>query len=204
MQYTNNASAEVYTSPETMDAITVDEAQAILQAKQGDPEAFGRLVNAYQRKAYAVAYGFVGNREDALELAQEAFARAYKAMERFDTSMPFYPWIYRILKNVCLNHLKKRKRHGESSLDGMCETGYDVPDRQEDPEQSASRQELQRAIAAAMEHLAPAHREILFLRHFQDLPYAEIATCLGVPVGTVMSRLHAARRALRDQLEGSL
>ena len=184
-----------------MDAVTYDEATAVLGARKGDRAAFGDLVRAYQRRAYVVAYGFVGNRDDALEMAQEAFARAYKAMPRFDTRMPFYPWLYRIIKNTCLNHLKRRKRRGETSLDSMRASGYDVPDRSENPEREASLNELRQTLGAAMERLTSEHREILALRHLQELSYNEIAECLGVPKGTVMSRLFAARRSLRTCLE---
>jgi RNA polymerase sigma-70 factor, ECF subfamily len=184
-----------------MDAATLDEAAAVLQAVRGDVSAFGSLVKAYQRQAYAIAYGFVGNREDALELAQDSFARAYRAMPRFDTGLPFYPWFYRIVKNTCLNHIKKKRRHGELSLDGLMDAGYDVADDDADSERDAELGDLRRAIGSALKRLPPEHREILILRHFQDLSYAEIAACLGVPQGTVMSRLHAARKNLRAVLE---
>ena len=199
----NNPESRVYSSDRTMDATTYDEAQALMAARKGDRAAFGALVQAYQRRAYSVAFGFVGNREDALEMAQESFARAFKAMPRFNTALPFYPWLHRIIKNTCLNHLKRRRRRGETSLDGLMESGFDVTHSNENPERDASLGDLRQSIASAMERLSPEHREILMLRHFQDLSYQEIAECLGVPKGTVMSRLHAARRGLRNALEGS-
>lgn len=194
----------MYTSSEHMDATTFDEAAALLDAKKGDRAAFGELVRTYQRRAYAVAYGFVGNRDDALDMAQESFARAYKAMPRFDSGLPFYPWFYRIIKNTCLNHLKRKRRHGETSLDGMMESGYDLAGSVNDPVRTAELGDLRQSIGAAMTRLSEEHREILLLRHFQGLSYAEIAECLGVPKGTVMSRLHAARGNLRDILEDVL
>jgi len=199
----NKLDGQVYVDNKTMDATTFDEAAAILDARRGDSAAFDSLVRAYQRKAYAVAYGFVGNREDAVELAQESFARAYRALHRFDTSMPFYPWLYRIIKNACLNHLKKRKRHGEVSLDALVASGYDPPSDEGSPDQSAEHDELRRSIGRALAKLSPEHREILVLRHLQEMSYSEIAACLGVPPGTVMSRLHAARLNLRKVLEGA-
>lgn len=183
-----------------MDATTFDEAAAILEAQQGNREAFGSLVKAYQRRAYYIAYGYVRNREDAIDLAQESFARAYRAMERFDTDMPFYPWLYRIVKNTCLNHIKKKKRRGETSLDRLMESGYDASAGNTTPETTATLRETRDGILEAMERLSDDHREILILRHFQELSYAEIAQCLGVPQGTVMSRLHGARKRLRDEL----
>ncbi len=182
--------------------LTVDDDTAVIElAQRGDRAAFGELVRRYQKRAYAVAYGLVGNREDALELAQESFAKAYKAMGRFDTAMPFYPWLYRILKNTCLNHIHRRRRRGETSLDGMMEDGHDVPAGGDGPETHAHRSELRWRISEALLRVNDAHREILTLRHIEELSYAEIAEVLDVPKGTVMSRLHAARRSLREALQ---
>ncbi len=197
----NKPAAQGYISGKDMDATTFDEAMAVAQARDGDTLAFEALVKAYQRRAYSVAYGFVGNRDDALELAQESFARAYRAMHRFDARMPFYPWLYQIVRNTCLSHLKKKRRHGEVSLDSLVECGYEPTDGGADPVHVAEIQELRRSIADALCQLSPEHREIIVLRHLQELSYTEIADCLGVPKGTVMSRLHAARQNLRLVLE---
>lgn len=180
-----------------------NEGAIVLQAQRGDRAAFGELTKLYQRRAYAIAYGFVGNREDALELAQEAFVRAYRAMSRFDTRLPFYPWLYRIVKNTCLNHLKKRRRRGETSLDGLMESGFDAVSPGPGPERQAALGDLRVSIAVALEALNADHREIITLRHVHELSYREIAECLNIPQGTVMSRLHAARRSLRTALESS-
>lgn len=177
-----------------------DEAAAVSLAQRGDRTAFGEIVKQYQKKAYAIAYGFVGNREDALELAQEAFARAYRAMGRFDTDMPFYPWLYRIIKNTCLNHIKKRNRRGETSLQWLMESGFDPETPGNHPDRDASLRELRGAVGLALSELSEDHREIITLRHIHERSYAEIAKCLDVPIGTVMSRLHAARRALQQRL----
>lgn len=182
-------------------ATTFDEAAVLVEARDGDRTAFGSLVRAYQRRAYAVAYSLVGNREDALELAQESFAKAYKAMHRFDTKLPFYPWLYRIIKNTCLNHLKKKKRRSEVSLDYLVDEGHQIRSDDISPERNAELDDLRKMISAAMVRLSDEHREILVLRHFQELSYTEIAECLNVPKGTVMSRLHAARRSLRKEIE---
>jgi RNA polymerase sigma-70 factor, ECF subfamily len=194
----------MYYSEKTMDAATFDESAALLDAQRGDRAAFGELVRVYQRRAYAIAYGFVGNRDDALELAQESFARAYKAMPRFKAGLPFYPWLYRIIKNTCLNHLQRRRRRGETSLDGLMDSGYDVATADGDPARHAALGDLRQSIAVAMQRLSPEHREILLLRHFEDLSYTEIAECLEVPKGTVMSRLHAARGRLREVLSDAV
>jgi RNA polymerase sigma-70 factor (ECF subfamily) len=182
-------------------AATIDEGPIVAAARKGDRAAFGALVKAYQRRAYAAAYGIVGNRDDALDLAQESFVRAYRAMHRFDPAMPFYPWLHQIVRNTCLNHLKRKKRRGEQSLDEMMEQGYDA--REEDPSASEAMQQddIKRQVAAAMTQLSMEHREILRLRHMMDLSYAEIASMLNIPIGTVMSRLHAARKALKKVIE---
>lgn len=184
-----------------METITQEEIRYVEEAQQGSRQAFGELVKLYQKPAYAIAYGFVRNREDALEIAQEAFVKAYRAMSRFDTSRPFYPWIYRIVKNTCLNHIKKRNRRGETSFEGLKESGVDFAARGRGPDGVAGLGELRERIAGGMEQLTEDHQEILTLRHVQELSYNEIAECLQIPRGTVMSRLHGARRNLRTALE---
>ena len=178
-----------------------NESEVLVAAARGDRKAFGQLVRAYQRRAYAAAYSLVGNRDDALELSQDAFVKAFKAMKRFDLTMPFYPWLHRIVRNTSLNHLKKKKRRGESSLDQMMESGFDAHDPGYSPDDSASRVELLRHIHRAMGELTPEQQEILRLRHFMELSYGEIATSLEIPQGTVMSRLHGARKKLRIIME---
>ncbi len=177
-----------------------DDVSFIEQARRGDRAAFGELVKRYQRRAYSAAYGLVGNRDDALELAQESFVKAYRAMGRFNAEMPFYPWLHRIVRNTCLNHLKKRARRGESSLDAMTADGVDFATPNLSPDETAGADELRRSLARSMKRLSAPHREILSLRHVDELSYEEISQALEVPKGTVMSRLHAARRALRDAM----
>ncbi len=178
-----------------------DEKTVITAARGGDRTAFGALVRAYQRRAYAACYSMVGNREDALELAQESFVRAFRAMSRFDPAMPFYPWLYRIIHNTCVNHLKKRGRRRETSLDEMLHNGFDLPDPGARPDGVAALQDLRNRIQRALAHIPPEQAEILRLRHLLELSYAEIAQWLKIPTGTVMSRLHAARQHLRRELE---
>ena len=178
-----------------------DEKALIAAARGGDRAAFGALVRAYQRRAYAACFSMVGNREDALELAQESFVRAFRAMSRFDPALPFYPWLYRIIRNTCLNHLKKRRRRGETSLEEMVHNGFDVPDPGCRPDGTAALQDLRGRIQRALAHMPPEQAEILRLRHLLEFSYAEIAQWLGIPIGTVMSRLHAARHHLRRELE---
>jgi RNA polymerase sigma-70 factor (ECF subfamily) len=180
---------------------TMDEGAVLAAARKGDRAAFAELVKAHQRRAYAAAYGFVGNRDDAMDLAQDAFVRAYRAMHRFDPSMPFYPWLYQIIRNTCLNHLKRKKRRGEQSLDELVEQGYDVHEEGRTPSGEAELSDLKHGLAHALQELSSDQQEIIRLRHMMDLSYGEIAETLGVPQGTVMSRLHAARKNLKRALE---
>lgn len=180
----------------------MDEDAVLAAAARGDRQAFGALVRRYQHRAYAVAYSYVHNRDDALELAQESFARAFRAIRRFKGGRPFYPWLYRIIRNTCLNHLKKKRRRGEASLEQLVEAGFDVPARMPDPGDAAELGGLRERIRSALDQLTPAQREILRLRHLLEFSYSEIAGILGIPQGTVMSRLHAARKSLRAVLAG--
>ncbi len=180
---------------------TYDEQETISAASLGDRRAFGLLVRQYQRRAYAAAYTFVGNRDDALELSQDAFIKAFRAMKRFDVNMPFYPWLHRIIRNTSFNYLKKKKRRGESSLDYMMESGFDARDTAQTPLDVANQSELRQHIEHAMRKLTADQQEILRLRHFMELSYGEIAAALEIPQGTVMSRLHSARKKLRTVLE---
>jgi len=179
-----------------------DEMALLNEARQGSVDAFSKLVDMYKRQAYFAALGLVRNHDDALELSQEAFARAFRAMRRFDPKRPFYPWLYKIVRNLCLNHLKRRSRRREVSIELIEPCGSDsLRDPHVGPAEVAARNEMRDRLWRAMDRLSPEHREILVLRHFQELSYTEIAETLGCPQGTVMSRLHAARRNLREQIE---
>ncbi len=186
-----------------MEAGTINEVEILAAAQRGDKAAFGVLVRQYQRRAYGAAYSLVGNREDSLELAQEAFVKAFRSMGRFDASRPFYPWLYRIVRSTCLNHLKKKKRRGESSLEGMMEKGFDARAAGRGPREIAELGDLKRAIHCALAELSQEQQEIIRLRHFLELSHSEIAQCLDIPRGTVMSRLHGARKRLRSAMDNN-
>ncbi len=174
--------------------------ELVTKARQGDVESFGKLVNRYKQKAYFVALGYVRNHEDALDLSQDSFVKAFKSLRRFDTRYDFYPWLYRIVKNSCLNHLRRQRVENQVSLESLRESGHDVASAESGPAEVASRRELSRRLMEAIETLKPDHREIIMLRHFHQMSYAEIAQALGCPQGTVMSRLHAARRVLKNKI----
>jgi RNA polymerase sigma-70 factor (ECF subfamily) len=175
----------------------IEDRQAIEACQKGDRDAFETLVRRYASRATGVARSILRDAALAEDAAQDAFVRAFRAIRRFDLTQPFYPWFYRILKNVCLTRLK-RKRVTVFSLDAEDAPPVEAPP--DDPAKRASRAELRATILGAMDTLSDAHREILHLAHFEHLAYKEIAACLGIPVGTVMSRLFAARKKLKEVL----
>jgi RNA polymerase sigma-70 factor (ECF subfamily) len=185
-------------------AMSREEERSFLErCKKGDREAFSFIVQKYMKPAYYVALGYVGTPEDALDLSQDAFVNAFRHIRRFDSTRSFFPWFYSILKNLCMNHLSRRKRRREESIDGMAEEDGQVaiPVVTVNPENEVVRRDLETKIGIALLRLRPKDREIIILQHFQDFSYQQIADLLGIPIGTVMSRLYSARRALRLELE---
>ncbi len=174
-----------------------DEVAAIAACQKGDRHAYELLVKRYAARAVAVARGILRDSSLAEDVAQEAFVRAFRAIRRFDLRERFYPWFYRIVKNCSLTALKRR-RTGDLSLDAEKAPAVEAP--RNDPSDVAARKELRGTIEAAMDQLSDPHREILHLSHFEGLAYKEIADCLSIPIGTVMSRLYAARQALKKVL----
>ena len=177
------------------------DASLVARAQDGDAEAFGTLVTRYMKPAYFSALGLVGSREDALDLSQEAFARAFRARRQIDPSRPFYAWYYTILRRLCFNWLRDRRteRARLAQAAGWLEALSAA--QIEDPGRAAEQREACRRVAAALARLEPQDREILALKEFEDLKYREIAARLDIPIGTVMSRLYAARARLADALE---
>ncbi len=178
-------------------ATDLDERDLILRCQRGEREAFEPLVRHYMRTAAGFALAWTGSRDDALDLSQEAFARAFRAIKRFDPTRPFYPWFHTILRNLCLNHLGRAARLREVPLIDQ----FQHADRAPGPDVAVERAEMRRQVWEGIRKLGSRDREILILREFQHLTYAEIAEVLEIPRGTVMSRLHAARQRLRRQLE---
>jgi RNA polymerase sigma-70 factor (ECF subfamily) len=181
----------------------VSERELILRAQAGESAAFGELVQRYMRRAYFAALGLVGSPDDAMDLSQEAFARAYRARQRIDPDLPFYAWLYQILRRLCFNFTRDRRVRRtrlEEARDWLSEeAGRRVAAG--NPERAAVRAEARRRVQAAIERLGDRDREVLVLKEFEGLKYREIAELLGIPIGTVMSRLYTARRHLADALE---
>jgi RNA polymerase sigma-70 factor, ECF subfamily len=178
------------------------EGDLMRRARDGDAEAFGALVTLHMRPAYFAALGLVGTREDALDLSQEAFARAFRARRRLDPDRPFYPWYYTILRRLCFNFLRDRRLHARRLAEATNWFESRAADLVEDPAALAERREDERRVAAAIATLPDRDREVLMLKEFEHLTYREIAALVGIPIGTVMSRLYAARQRLAAAIEG--
>ena len=177
-------------------------------AKRGDRDAFDRLVAKVRGQAFHVARGYVGSRDDALELSQEAFMKTYRARETFREGEPFMPWFHRILRNTCYSFLRKNGRLKKRSLNSRFgndaaegEDDWDIADEGPTPSAGIETNERARAFWKGFNTLSARDREILSLRHFKELRYQAIADTLEIPIGTVMSRLFHARRRLREALE---
>ena len=185
------------------DPVEVLATELMTATKQGDALAFDRLTEAVRGRAFRIAASLVGSRDDALELTQEAFLKTYRARDTYRDGEPFLPWFHRILRNTCFSFLRKHKRLRRLSLtverDGE-ETEWEIETDAPAPFDGAEREEVATVFWKAFELLSARDREILSLRHFDDLAYREIAHALDVPEGTVMSRLFHARRRLRDLL----
>jgi RNA polymerase sigma-70 factor (ECF subfamily) len=154
-------------------------------------------VRRYQDRLYPTVFRLTGCAEDALDLLQEAFLRAFQKLDRFNGESSFYTWVYRIAINLALSNLRKR-RHASTG------TPIDPPDDRggDDPARSLMQAERDEQIQQALDALAPDHRTIVVMKEFDDLRYEEIGAILGIPVGTVRSRLHRARLELRQRLRG--
>ncbi len=160
---------------------------------------FHVLLDSHRPRVQRAAMGFLGHREDAREAAQEALLKAWRARESYDTARPFYPWLYRIVKNHCLDQIAKRRVRRPVALE-VDRFASSAPDA----ELQAARSQSRARLWEGMQRLDAPHQEILNLRHFQDLSYAEMAEVLDVKEGTVMSRLYRARKALAAELGGAL
>jgi RNA polymerase sigma-70 factor (ECF subfamily) len=152
------------------------------------------------KDAYFIALGLVGNREDAMDLSQEAFIRAYRNIKQLKPERKFFPWFYQILKNLCISHLRKRRYRKADSLDS--ESCPEIPDNTDcfSPEVVAEKNEFKVKVWQAIGKLDDKHREVIILRHFQNMSYEQIAEALYCNKGTVTSRLYYARKRLEELL----
>lgn len=183
----------------------MDEQRLIEAAQDQDIESFNQLVLAYQDMAFSVAYRIIGEPDAAADATQEAFLSAYRKLYQFRGGS-FKSWLMRIVSNACYDELRRRQRRPAASYDDLQENApqfeLSLADAQENPEQLAQRHELSRAIQDCLNELSDTHRVITVLSDIEGYPYQEIAEILGVPVGTIKSRLSRARSNLRACLQG--
>jgi RNA polymerase sigma-70 factor (ECF subfamily) len=162
---------------------------------------FEAFVNRYKKDAYFIALGLVGNPEDALDLSQEAFYRAYLHRKKLRASGRFFPWFYQILKNLCFTHLKKSKTGAVNLDDVGSDSSLQQTCERFDPGLIVERNELKEKLWYAIGQLGEKHREIIVLRHFRNLSYEQISKLLFCNKGTVTSRLYYARKRLKELLD---
>jgi len=176
------------------------EAQIVRRVLQGDVNAFERLVTEYEKAVYAIAQRMTGNAEDAADMTQETFIKAYNSLQSFRGDSKFSVWLYRIASNVCLDFLRSRSRKPTVSLsveDDEGEEGQlDIADESQSPELLMERGLTRDAVRRGLDTLPPDYRQILLLREIQGLSYDEIAAVLEIEVGTVKSRIFRARKRL--------
>ena len=184
---------------------TDPDAAMVAAVLEGDPEAYRVLVERYERRIYHVVYGMVRSSEDAHDLAQDAFIKAFQNLHRFRLESKFYTWLCRIAMNVTIDHLRKQKHRRHSEFDDSRSGGvggqvvrlHSAPD---DPAANVAQSQMYKTIMDAVDTLPDDQKQVLILRELEEMPYKEIAEILGIPEGTVMSRLYYARRRLQDLL----
>jgi RNA polymerase sigma-70 factor (ECF subfamily) len=182
-----------------------DEKQLVEDARRGDANAFRELVIRNQRKAYAVALGILHDPDDARDICQEAFLKAHKSLAGFEGGAQFFTWLYRIVTNLCIDHLRKKRgqqlefddtqAHAEPDEGGIAplRTGFD-------PARALADKELRQRIETALGQLSAVHRAVLVMREVEGLSYQEMADALGCSIGTIMSRLFHARKKMQTML----
>jgi RNA polymerase sigma factor (sigma-70 family) len=179
---------------------SAEELLVIERVNRGDTDAFEELVLDNQKKVYNLALKMTGNENDALDLSQEAFLKAYTGLKNFRADSRFSVWMYRLTYNLCIDFIRKKQRTPSVSLTYMDDEGeavdMDVPDVRYSPENEAERRELREEIAGGISKLPEKHSQILVMREITGMSYFDIAETLGINEGTVKSRLSRARQGL--------
>lgn len=184
--------------------MTQTERELVSQARAGDTAAFEQLMLDNQDRVYTLCLRMTGDREDALDLAQETFLNAWRGLSSFQGNSSFSTWVYRLASNACIDFLRKRKRRqqGESphSLDDEEAPLSEPADPRGSPEEELERRELRRAVERGLQALPDHHRQVLVMRELSGMSYQEIGAVLDLDLGTVKSRIARARLALKKFL----
>lgn len=177
-----------------------EELRLVRRVQNGEAEAFEELVRAHEKTVYNLALRLVGNPQDAEDMAQEAFLKVYRSLPEFRGESKFSVWLYRIVSNVCLDHLRRQGRRPASSLTTEDEDGeeqqWDVPDESQSPERLLEQKLTREAVQRGLETLPEDQRQILLLREIRGMSYEEIGQTLDLEPGTVKSRIFRARKKL--------
>jgi RNA polymerase sigma-70 factor (ECF subfamily) len=188
----------------------IDDLELVDRARTGDDEAFRALFERYHRRAYSLAVGVVRNRDDALDVVQDAFIKAHRHIGKFEGNSSFYTWLYRIVMNLAIDHIRKTKRgkpveftdavsHGAES-DSVGEDSLLPRILDENPGKSLVRKEMRAHIGTALGELSENHRAVLVMRELEGLSYEEMAEAMACSKGTIMSRLFHARKNMQKRL----
>ena len=183
----------------------VDDRDLVRSAQRGDPDAFRTLFERYHRRAYALAYGVVRHQDDALDVVQDAFIKAHKYLDKFEGNSSFYTWLYRIVMNLAIDHLRKHRRVKPVELDeSKLEDGGDESLLPRilggNPGRALMDKEIRARIDQALDQLSENHRSVLVMRELEGLTYEEMAVAMDCSKGTIMSRLFHARRNMQKRL----
>ncbi len=189
--------------------MATDDLTLVKRVRGGDQRAFKLLVERYQRKVYAVALGMLKDKEEAMDVSQEAFVKVYKYLDHFKGDASFYTWLYRITVNICIDIIRKRAGAGGEAVEFDETLPMDVSEANigalgsrlgTNPQKSALRRELAEKIQEALAQVPEKHRAILLLREIEGMSYEDLARTLDIPKGTVMSRLFHARAKVQKIL----
>jgi len=174
----------------------------VAQVKSGDLDAFEQLVARYETKVYTIAYRYVGNYNDASDLAQDAFIRVYRSINSFRGDSSFLTWLYRVVTNVCKDELRRRAKEKTVSIDEIVEKGKSPPAEtgHKPLEEAVLSREWQEEVQQILNTLSDDHRTVVVMKDIQGYSYEEIAGYLECSLGTVKSRLNRARHILKDRL----
>lgn len=184
-----------------------DELDLVARAQAGDTDAFNELVTRYRTRAYAMIYHMVRNEQDAWDLAQDGFVKAWKSIGRFRGQSSFFTWLYRILMNVTIDWTRRKQIASGAEFDDshglrdIAPGAVTAPKDELQPAVKLSDKEIRARIDSAIERLSPEHRQVIVLREIDGLEYQEIADVMGCSIGTVMSRLFYARKKLQSMLK---